>query len=307
MSDTDYHSTVGDALAILIDGLSPFVERVFGEILPPGVDWTDLLRRKDIEAGRRVGLYRNHDLALMLRAMTERLGNLGFPFSRDLPRQAQNYAGELRDVRNRWAHNEPFTATEAYRAVDTAELLLRAVGADQQAEQIKELKPAPAPRRHLFPGPSGDDLRDIRFGPTSWHQQLSLAMVRIYDGCRGRGPLPLSEPTVDDPKGDTHRDREPRRGAGSSSYVRGTREQVRVVLRSRLGSSERRVACGAAQEVAFKRPEKPPAPNEARPLPRCSRSTRISVGCQRMRCGPLSVPNAMMCAPLTHPEDRQCL
>ena len=58
----------------------------------------------------------------MLRVMTERLGDIGYPFSRHLSRQAQNYASELRDVRNRWAHNEKFTAAEAYRAIDTAEL-----------------------------------------------------------------------------------------------------------------------------------------------------------------------------------------
>ncbi|MFY2860038.1 Swt1 family HEPN domain-containing protein [Mycobacterium sp. THU-M104] len=52
----------------------------------------------------------------MLRATTEPLPELGFPFDRDLPRHAQNRAGELREVRNRCARNEPFTAAEAYRA-----------------------------------------------------------------------------------------------------------------------------------------------------------------------------------------------
>jgi hypothetical protein len=155
--EADYHSTVGDALAILIDGLTPFVERVFSEALPPGVEWAELLRRKDMAAGRRVGTYRNRDLSLMLRAMTERLGDLGYPFNRDLPRQAQNYASELRDVRNRWAHNETFTAAQAYRAVDSAELLLHAVGADEQATRLADLKPAPTPGRHAKSEPMHTD------------------------------------------------------------------------------------------------------------------------------------------------------
>ena len=63
-----------------------------------------------------------------------------------MSRQAQTYASELRDVRNRWAHNEPFTAAEAYRAIDTAELLLRAIGEERQAAQVTRLKAVVAPR-----------------------------------------------------------------------------------------------------------------------------------------------------------------
>ena len=141
MDLVDYHAVMGDALGILIQGLTPFVERVFADVLPPDMDWTELLRRKDAQSGRRVGVYQSRDLSLMLRAMTERIGELGFPFSRHLPRQGQTYASELRDVRNRWAHNEEFSAAEAYRAIDTIELLLRAVGADPLAEQVAQLKP----------------------------------------------------------------------------------------------------------------------------------------------------------------------
>jgi Swt1-like HEPN len=55
-------------------------------------------------------VYRSGDLSLMMRAMTERLGDIGYPFGGQLSRQAQNYASELREFRNRWAHNEKFTA-----------------------------------------------------------------------------------------------------------------------------------------------------------------------------------------------------
>lgn|GEM_PF-6738155 len=97
MDAVDHHAVIGDALGILIEGLTPFVGRVFADVLPPNMEWTELLRRKDMTSGRRVGTYQSRDLSLMLRAMTERLGELGFPFSQHLPRQAQNYAGELRD------------------------------------------------------------------------------------------------------------------------------------------------------------------------------------------------------------------
>jgi len=147
MDGVDYHSAVGDALGIVIQGLTPFVERVFAQVLPPGAEWTELLRRKDLASGRRVGNYRSRDLSLILRVTTERLGDLGYPFSQYLSRQGQNYASELRDVRNRWAHNETFTPAEAYRAVETAELLLRAVGAETAASRAALLKASVAPNR----------------------------------------------------------------------------------------------------------------------------------------------------------------
>ena len=52
VDDVDYHAAVGEALKVLIDGLTPFVERVLSGALPPGVAWTELLRRKDAASGR---------------------------------------------------------------------------------------------------------------------------------------------------------------------------------------------------------------------------------------------------------------
>ena len=149
MAEANFHSVVGEALSVLIDGLTPFIDDVSSKALPPNTSWTELLRRKDAGAGRQMGMYRSSDLSLMLRAMTERLGEYGFPFTRNLPRPAQNYASELRDVRNRWAHNEAFSPAEAYRAIDSAELLLRAIGATDAAAEAARLKSTVVP---LDPG-----------------------------------------------------------------------------------------------------------------------------------------------------------
>ena len=71
--------------------------------LPPETDWAELLRAKDSANGRRDGEYQSRDLALMLRAMTERLSELGYPFIKPMPRLAEIYAKELREVRNRFS------------------------------------------------------------------------------------------------------------------------------------------------------------------------------------------------------------
>jgi len=158
VSEIDYHAKVGDALGLLLEGLQPFVERVFTEKLPAGVSWTAVLERKDHLAGRRGGIYSPRDLSLLLRALTERVGELGFPFDQDLPREGQRYARELREVRNQWAHTQEFTAQTAYRAMDSAELLLRAVGAEEQADAMEVIKASVLPVAPAMPAEADEGL-----------------------------------------------------------------------------------------------------------------------------------------------------
>ena len=51
----------------------------------------------------------------------------------------RGFVGELRGHRNRWAHQEPFSSDDAYRALDTAHRLLTAVSAEQ-ARDVERLK-----------------------------------------------------------------------------------------------------------------------------------------------------------------------
>lgn len=145
MNSVDRNQLVGQTLTTLAGGLAPFVAQVLNRVIPPGTDWAELLRAKDAANGRGGGEYQSRDLALILRAMTERLGDLGYPFNRAMPRQAEIYAKELREVRNKWAHTGGFSDAEAYRAIDSAELLLRAIGATDVAARVNKLKASVAP------------------------------------------------------------------------------------------------------------------------------------------------------------------
>lgn len=160
MDHVDHHSLVGETLRILGGGLNPFVTQVFAGVLPAGTEWPEVLRAKDEVNGCRGGEYQSRDVALLLRAMTEKLGSLGYPFTRRMPRQAENYARELRSVRNQWAHNGEFNAAEAFRALDSAELLLRAVGAEAEAAQVAQMKqtvsPVAAQGKHAAPAPNSE-------------------------------------------------------------------------------------------------------------------------------------------------------
>ncbi|MDJ1372719.1 Swt1 family HEPN domain-containing protein [Gulosibacter molinativorax] len=131
---------VGRALEQLSAGLEPFVEDTLRPHVPEGLDWTAILRVKDGET-RAPRDYDPTDVQIQLRAVTERLGALGFVFNDRLSRAEQNLAGEMREVRNRWAHdNRPFSADDTYRALDTCERLLRAIGAPKQADVVRRMR-----------------------------------------------------------------------------------------------------------------------------------------------------------------------
>src|SRR5690606_2271999 len=61
-------------------------------------------------------------------------------FNGVLSRTEQGYAGELRSVRNDWAHNKPFTSDQARRALETIELLLRPTGAVRDADEVRRMR-----------------------------------------------------------------------------------------------------------------------------------------------------------------------
>ncbi|MGH3630086.1 MAG: DUF499 domain-containing protein, partial [Mycobacterium sp.] len=46
----------------------------------------------------------------------------------------------LREVRNSWAHNGTFTDDDAYRALDTAERLLKLIGAASEADEVRNIR-----------------------------------------------------------------------------------------------------------------------------------------------------------------------
>lgn len=127
---------VGGALDILSEQLEPFVARVLTPHLPAGADdWTMILAAKDGIAGKE---YSRSDPQVQLRVITEPLGSLKYVFNDALSRAEQNLASECRAVRDSWAHRKPFSADDAYRALDTIERLLRAIGAGPAADRVRK-------------------------------------------------------------------------------------------------------------------------------------------------------------------------
>nr|PZN89122.1 MAG: AAA+ family ATPase [bacterium] len=118
---------VGRALDLLRDGLAPFVEREFTNVY--GGSAREEAKRFVQDDRLNLDLpFPEWDVAPLLRLMWEAWNDV---FRRTLGHAERSLVSELRDVRNRWAHQRPFSTDDAYRAIDSAIRLLTAVSAPQ--------------------------------------------------------------------------------------------------------------------------------------------------------------------------------
>ena len=129
------HERVGKALELLKQGLGPYVEREFKSTYKD---------RAAAEANRFIGDDRPNakkpiadwDAAALLKLMWESWNDV---FRLTLGHTERSLVSELRDHRNKWAHQESFSSDDAYRALDSAGRLLTAVSAPQ-ADEIEKMK-----------------------------------------------------------------------------------------------------------------------------------------------------------------------
>ncbi|MGD0856110.1 MAG: Swt1 family HEPN domain-containing protein [Dehalococcoidia bacterium] len=134
MAITNYER-VGKAMELLKDGLSPFVEReVKSTYSGRAVAEISRIMKDDRQiTGQPIKAW---DSAALLRFMWEGWNDI---FRKTLGQAERSLVSELRNVRNKWAHQEPFSGDDAYRALDSMSRLLVAVSAPQ-ASEIDKMK-----------------------------------------------------------------------------------------------------------------------------------------------------------------------
>ena len=151
------------ALDALEERLEPLIDARLREFLH-GLEWTEILRALDESRGRARGRYSRNDLAAQLRILTERLGELGYPFDDDPrhPRRVSSLGTQLRQLRNTERHSDVLEPHDAWRAGDHAAQLLDALGDVEGARRLAAIRddvgralygggqPMPA-RRELMP------------------------------------------------------------------------------------------------------------------------------------------------------------
>lgn len=135
MANTN-HDRVGKALDLLRAGLAPFVDREIGTALKAntldpqrvrGFAEDPMLRDKPAE---------QWDASALLKIMWDTWNEV---FRATLGHAERSLVSEVRDWRNKWAHQQPFSSDDAYRALDSVERLLTAVSAPQ-ADEVEKVK-----------------------------------------------------------------------------------------------------------------------------------------------------------------------
>jgi len=116
---------IGRAFELAAPALASYVDRVMRARSEGGQAW--LTRWQERERGP-VHL---QDPAFLLRVIADSWDQV---FRHELARSDRNLIYELRDVRNRLAHNHAFTIDDTYRALDSLERLLAAIGAAEAPE-----------------------------------------------------------------------------------------------------------------------------------------------------------------------------
>lgn len=124
------HQRVGNALELLKGGIAPFVEREFANVY--GAEATRLLGDSRLAADRPMAGW---DAAALLKLMWNAWRDV---FENTLGRSERTLVSELRELRNKWAHQESFSSDDAYRALDSASRLLTAVSAPQSDEHDRQ-------------------------------------------------------------------------------------------------------------------------------------------------------------------------
>ncbi|MGH8642875.1 MAG: Swt1 family HEPN domain-containing protein [Burkholderiales bacterium] len=126
---------IGKAMELLRAGLAPFVEREFKS--QHQAQATDAARRylgDDRTVGKKP--LADWDVAALLKLTWEAWNEV---FGKTLGRAERSLVQELRDWRNKWAHQEPFSSDDADRALDSMARLLTAVSAPQ-ADEVGKMK-----------------------------------------------------------------------------------------------------------------------------------------------------------------------
>ena len=99
-----------------------------------GDDWVAEVNRQDNYPDREPAA---EDLAFLLKGVWNTWSSI---WRHQFGHAERNWVSELREVRNKWAHNEAFSTDDTYRVLDTSERLLQSFGAAEQVQTVRTLK-----------------------------------------------------------------------------------------------------------------------------------------------------------------------
>ena len=122
------YERVGKSMELLKAGLAPFAEReVFSRIRPGDAKnlIDDFASTDKMLVGKDMNAW---DVAALLNFIWTKWNEV---YSRTLGNAERSLVSELRDHRNKWAHQATFSSDDTYRALDSAGRILAAVSAPE--------------------------------------------------------------------------------------------------------------------------------------------------------------------------------
>lgn len=125
---------IGKGLELMASGLRPFVERELKSQL--GENWRNVLP-DGAGRGLKTKPANLDDPQILLGVLWDQWNAA---FRNVLGPAERSIVSELRDIRNRWAHNEQFSSNDAIRALDSIERLLIAVSAGESAAEVGQMR-----------------------------------------------------------------------------------------------------------------------------------------------------------------------
>jgi len=125
-------------LELLADRLQPIISRTLAPEMN-GLSWTVLLTEIDRLKGKTPRPYAATDVQAQLRVLTERLGNLDYPFD-DHTRTVSTLGGEPRIIRNRISHMDDITLLDAWRTLDFIVRLLAHLGDPEGSSAAESMR-----------------------------------------------------------------------------------------------------------------------------------------------------------------------
>lgn len=161
---------IGIALDTLTSGLLPFFERELRAAY--GDNWEETARatfRGQSSIALQNGKW---DAYAVLNVMWDQWNAV---FRYRLGMAERSLVSELREYRNRWAHQDRFSDDDSYRVLDSAQRLLKAVGAADAAKSIEDCKVDVL--RNILGRRVNDELAAARFS------RARIVDVALYTVC----------------------------------------------------------------------------------------------------------------------------
>lgn len=126
------HERIGKALILVRDGVKPTCELAWHGFY--GDDWLKSINQLDNAPDRDPS---TEDLAFLLKGVWNTWRDV---WRHQFGHAERNFVSELREARNRWAHQESFSVDDTYRVLDTCERLLVSFHAGAQVDEVRTLK-----------------------------------------------------------------------------------------------------------------------------------------------------------------------